>query len=137
MAQPPEDATFFSRWSRRKRAAEAALPPEPGPEAEAAPGDDGVAAQGESLSPEALAALPSLDELTVGSDIRAFMQKLEGADTALFFYAGHGLQVNGINYLAPTDSRLSDESDLEFEALRLEFILGPMEKKAKTSIVFS
>ncbi len=77
-----------------------------------------------------------LDAPAFRDTVRAFMQKLEGADTALFFYAGHGLQVNGINYLAPTDSRLSDESDLEFEALRLEFILGPMEKKAKTSIVF-
>lgn len=73
MAQPPEDEPFFSRWSRRKRVAGAE--DLPAPEPQAPPAAAPVAPQDESLSPEELAALPSLDDLTVGSDIRAFMQK--------------------------------------------------------------
>ncbi|TVP71008.1 MAG: DUF3306 domain-containing protein [Rhodobacteraceae bacterium] len=73
MAQPPEDEPFFSRWSRRKRVAGAE--DLPAPEPQALPAAAPVAPQDESLSPEELAALPSLDDLTVGSDIRAFMQK--------------------------------------------------------------
>src|SRR5690606_16016751 len=38
--------------------------------------------------------------------IRAFADKLVGADVGLFFYAGHGLQVDGRNYLAPVDATL-------------------------------
>ncbi len=38
-----------------------------------------------------------------------FRKKLKGADVGLFFYAGHGLQVNGSNYLAPVDAVLDDD----------------------------
>ena len=68
--------------------------------------------------------------------VRQFTRKLDGADTALFFYAGHGLQVNGTNYIAPTDAVLNNAAELEFETLRLDLVLGPMEQQARTSIVF-
>ena len=38
--------------------------------------------------------------------IREFGRKLDGAEVALFFYAGHGMQVGGSNYLVPVDARL-------------------------------
>ncbi|MFX6067010.1 caspase family protein, partial [Acinetobacter baumannii] len=41
-----------------------------------------------------------------------FSRQARSADTALVFYAGHGLQHLGINYLAPIDAKLEDESDL-------------------------
>jgi hypothetical protein len=42
----------------------------------------------------------------------AFAKAARSADAALVFYAGHGLQYQGINYLVPTDARLTDEADL-------------------------
>lgn len=68
--------------------------------------------------------------------LRDFAYKLEGADVGLLFYAGHGLQVHGRNYLAPVDAQLKKEVDLEFEAMRLETILSHMEQATKTNIVF-
>lgn len=68
--------------------------------------------------------------------VRDFARTVRGADAALLFYAGHGLQVNGRNYLAPIDAKLSDEVDLEFEALRLETVLSQMEREVKTNLVF-
>ncbi|ATX67343.1 DUF3306 domain-containing protein [Roseinatronobacter bogoriensis] len=71
MAQPPEDENFFSRWSKRKRVtaptpqAQEAEPPSPEPAEE----------PDESLSDEELAALPSLDQFTIETDIRPFLQK--------------------------------------------------------------
>ena len=38
-----------------------------------------------------------------------------GAQTSLFYYAGHGLQVSGRNYIVPTDAKLENERDLESE----------------------
>ena len=68
--------------------------------------------------------------------IRDFAKTLKGADTGLFFYAGHGLQVNGKNYLVPVDAKLNDEIDLEFEAIDLNKVLRIMERSTKTNMVF-
>lgn len=68
--------------------------------------------------------------------IRDFAKKLPGSSVALFYYAGHGLQVNGRNYLAPTDAKLSSEFDLDFETIPLRLILRQMEREKRTNLVF-
>jgi Caspase domain len=77
------------------------------------------------------------DKRGVDGALRRFTEKLANADVALFFYAGHGLQVGAQNYLVPTDAKLERERDLDFEAVKLEFILRQMEidRDGKTSIV--
>src|SRR5262249_10208564 len=59
----------------------------------------------------------------------------EKADVALVFYAGHGLQVNGRNYLVPVDGKLDKESDLLFQAVPLDVIQGLMEQSQRTNIM--
>ncbi len=68
--------------------------------------------------------------------IRGFAALLAGADVGLFYYAGHGLQVDSKNYLAPTDAELKAESDLDFEAVELDLVLKHMVRNSPTSIVF-
>ena len=70
--------------------------------------------------------------------VRDFARALEKADVALLFYAGHGLQVSGKNYLVPVDAKLQVERDLDFEAISLDFVLKQMEldRDDKTNIVF-
>lgn len=77
------------------------------------------------------------DKRKLDGALRAFADKLSVADVALFFYAGHGLQVGAQNYLVPTDARLERERDLEFEAVKLEFVLRQMEidREGKMTIV--
>ncbi len=55
---------------------------------------------------------------------------------ALFFYAGHAVQVAGQNYLAPVDTTLEKESDLDFETISLEFVQRQMEREAQTLLIF-
>ncbi len=55
--------------------------------------------------------------------LRAFGEKSEGADVALVYYAGHGIEAGGQNYLIPTDARLQRDRDLEVEATRLDTVL--------------
>jgi formylglycine-generating enzyme required for sulfatase activity len=76
-----------------------------------------------------------LDKRAMERLIREFDRKIAGADLALFFYAGHGLQVSGQNYLVPVDARLTTEGDIDFESVPLSLILRRMEREAKTSIV--
>ena len=79
-----------------------------------------------------------LDKRGLDDKIREFARKLTGADTGLLFYAGHGLQVSGQNYLLPVDAKLESERDLDFEAVRIDFVLRQMEidRDGKTSLVF-
>jgi len=68
--------------------------------------------------------------------IRTFADKLQGADVGLFFYAGHGLQVDGRNFLAPVDATLRSDTDLDFEAIELNLVLKQLERNSRVSIVF-
>ena len=77
-----------------------------------------------------------LDYSGMRRTIGKFSGKLNDADVALFYYAGHALQVNGVNYLAPVDTALEQESDLDFETVSLELIQRQMTKNAKTLLVF-
>jgi uncharacterized caspase-like protein len=79
-----------------------------------------------------------LDKRGFDLKVRDFARALGDADTGIFFYAGHGLQVAGRNYLVPVDAQLQNERDLDFEAVALDFVLKQMEleREAKTNIVF-
>ncbi len=76
-----------------------------------------------------------LDRRRTEELIQQFSRTLRGADVGLFFYAGHGLQVNGSNYIVPIDAQLLDESDLDFEAIRLHIVLNQLERQPRTNIV--
>lgn len=68
--------------------------------------------------------------------IAQFARQVRGADIALFFYAGHGLQVSGRNYLLPVDAALEDETSLDFEAVQVDFILRQMSRETSIRLVF-
>jgi uncharacterized caspase-like protein len=78
-----------------------------------------------------------LKDREFGRIVGEFSERLDqGADNAVFYYAGHGLQVGGENYLAPVDAKLERESSLDFEAIRLKTILKSMERRKRTNLLF-
>ena len=76
-----------------------------------------------------------LDQQGMRSLTRDFARALTDAEVGLVFYAGHGLQVNGENYLLPVDAALEHPSDLAFESLSLTDLMGQVEDAGRTSIV--
>ena len=68
--------------------------------------------------------------------LRQYSAELQDADASLFFYAGHGLQVQGQNYLVPVDAALESEVDLPFEALAVDVVLDLMEQTTPLRLVF-
>ena len=64
-----------------------------------------------------------------------FAQIADGAELALFYYAGHGVQVDGKNYLLPTDAKLTREIDLDFATIEMDLILKQLDRAAKTRVV--
>ncbi|MBP0464869.1 caspase family protein [Roseomonas sp. PWR1] len=77
-----------------------------------------------------------LDRQGMDARIRDFGNRLDGGRLGTFFYAGHGLQVGGENYLLPVDARLERERDLEFEAVPLNRVLRVAESAAPTNLIF-
>jgi uncharacterized caspase-like protein len=76
-----------------------------------------------------------LDKRSMERTVRQFAVELPGTDVALFYYAGHGMQIGGQNYLVPTDAKLTGEGDLDFESVPLSLVMKQMEREAKTSLV--
>src|ERR1700748_3363883 len=65
-----------------------------------------------------------------------FGKKSEGADVALFFYAGHGIAVNGTNYLLPVDADLKSEMDVKLgAAINVDVTLEQTIEGAKVKLV--
>lgn len=58
--------------------------------------------------------------------IEHFGNRLKRGGVGLFYYAGHGVQVNGINYLLPVGARINKESDIKYEAVDTNRILDEM-----------
>jgi uncharacterized caspase-like protein len=66
------------------------------------------------------------DERRMKAAINDFSKKLRRSDIGLFYYAGHGMQINSNNYLIPVGADISSESDVEFEAVNAGRVLGKM-----------
>jgi uncharacterized caspase-like protein len=77
-----------------------------------------------------------LDKAAMDRAIYAFAEKLSGASLGVFFYAGHGLQVDGRNYLVPIDAKLGSARALDFEMVRLELVQRSMERETSANILF-
>jgi len=60
--------------------------------------------------------------------IREFTEKLPNYNIALFYYAGHGVQVDGKNYLIPTDALLEKPTDCKFDAVAVNFVVDEFER---------
>ncbi len=70
--------------------------------------------------------------------IREFGRQLreDGVDAGLFYYAGHGVQVKGENYLIPVDAQIQDEDEVELEGVNVNAFLQVMNSsKSKINIV--
>ena len=69
-------------------------------------------------------------------ELSSFGIKARGYDVALFYYAGHGIQSKGVNYLLPTDIENLAEDNIKYKCVDMERILGIMEdSKCKLNIV--
>ena len=76
-----------------------------------------------------------LDSNGMRRAIRDFSLVTRDADTAVVFFAGHGLELNGSNYLVPTDAKLEWDLDVEDEAISLDRVLKMVEQARRLRLV--
>jgi formylglycine-generating enzyme required for sulfatase activity len=83
-----------------------------------------------------VALVTDADRKAMGQAIDKFVAKLGTGDVAFFYYSGHGLQVEGENYLIPVDFELKGESDVRYDAHPAGRIQDLMERSgAKLNIM--
>jgi formylglycine-generating enzyme required for sulfatase activity len=68
-----------------------------------------------------------LDKSGIDRAVQNFGDLLQGADVGLFYYAGHGVQVRGANYLVPVDANPTRETDVDFQMLDANLVMRQME----------
>jgi len=77
-----------------------------------------------------------LDKRAFDDVVRTFGRALQGADVGLFYYAGHGVQVRGSNFLVPVDANPISDADVDLDMLDMNVVLRQMENaRARLKIV--
>jgi uncharacterized caspase-like protein len=59
--------------------------------------------------------------------LRRFQSQANGAEVALVYFAGHGIEANGVNWLVPTDAELNEDRDLDYEAIKADLVLQALQ----------
>ena len=77
----------------------------------------------------------NLDRDHMSSALREFAKLAESSDWAVVYFAGHGMEVGGINYLVPTDAKIASDRDIGFEAVPLEQVLNAAERAKRLRLI--
>jgi hypothetical protein len=67
--------------------------------------------------------------------LKSFTRAAAGADIALVYFAGHGVEKGGTNYLIPVDATLASDADIDFEAVPLDLVMHAVSGATKLKIV--
>ena len=75
----------------------------------------------------------NLGQRAMKQAIDDFGKRLKNYGVGLFFYAGHGIQVKGNNYLMPSDAGPKSENQVEYDCIRADRVLAMMEEAGTTT----
>jgi uncharacterized caspase-like protein len=67
--------------------------------------------------------------------LSAFQREADAADWAVIYYAGHGIEISGTNYLVPVDAKLRDDRDVQDEAVPMNRALDAIASAKKLKLV--
>jgi tetratricopeptide (TPR) repeat protein len=101
------------------------------------PGRDAtaIAATLREIGFDVVVAKTDLDRTAFVNAMRTFGNEAAKADWAMVYYAGHGMEINGRNYLVPTDAKYNSIQDVQYDAIPLELVLGTVEGASKLKLV--
>ncbi|MGY8668490.1 caspase family protein [Bradyrhizobium sp. UFLA05-109] len=67
--------------------------------------------------------------------VREFLITAENADVAVVYYAGHGIEIGGMNYLIPMDAKLSHDYDVDDEAIAIDRIIWALQPVRRLRLI--
>jgi uncharacterized caspase-like protein len=77
----------------------------------------------------------NVENLEFKRAIRKFEAEADQADIAVVYYAGHGLEIAGTNYLIPVDARLASDRDADDEAISLERLVSSADGASRLRLI--
>jgi uncharacterized caspase-like protein len=78
----------------------------------------------------------NLSRWKIAAELSDFLDKTKDAELTLFYFAGHGMQFEGRNYLLGTDAQLQSELDIQAEALELGQITRLLRRNSRAALIF-
>ncbi|MGI9417572.1 MAG: caspase family protein, partial [Geminicoccaceae bacterium] len=94
-----------------------------------------IAALLRSLDFQVVEGLDQTREEALGT-LREFADVVEGAEIGLIYYAGHGIQVSGRNYLVPVDAAPRVAADLAFDSIAMDDLMRQVQARTQTVLFF-
>jgi hypothetical protein len=94
-----------------------------------------IAALFKSVGFEVVISRSDLGVVDFKRSVREFLITAENADMAVVYYAGHGIEISGTNYLVPVDARLSRDYDVDDEAVSLDRIIWALQSVRRLRLI--
>jgi hypothetical protein len=94
-----------------------------------------IAALFKSIGFEVVISRNDLGVLDFKRAVRDFLNTAQNADVAVVYYAGHGIEIGGTNYLIPMDARLSHDYDVDDEAIALDRIIWALQPVRRLRLI--
>jgi hypothetical protein len=94
-----------------------------------------IAALFKSIGFEVVISRNDLGVVEFKRTVREFLITAENADMAVVYYAGHGIEISGTNYLVPVDARLSRDYDVDDEAIALDRIIWALQPVRRLRLI--
>jgi len=79
--------------------------------------------------------LTNLSQADMTTALRNFLRTAATADVALVYYAGHGIEVDGVNYLVPVDALLGSPDEVRFGTIPLDLVMNAVQKARRLKLV--
>jgi hypothetical protein len=84
---------------------------------------------------ETVVAVNNVGNLDFKRAIRKFENAAANSDIAVVYYAGHGLEIGGVNYLIPVDAKLADDHDAQDEAITLDRLIDSVDGAKRLRLI--
>ncbi len=68
--------------------------------------------------------------------LKRYYRAADGASVALFYYAGHGIQLGGANYIVPVDAKLTALTDIQLQAMNVDDVLQYLRAHTSAQLIF-
>ena len=94
-----------------------------------------IAALFKSVGFEVVISRNDLGVVDFKRSVREFLITAENADMAVVYYAGHGIEISGTNYLVPVDAKLSRDYDVDDEAVSLDRIIWALQSVRRLRLI--
>jgi formylglycine-generating enzyme required for sulfatase activity len=95
----------------------------------------GVAAALKAIKFDDVEVVLDADLIALQSALARFARRADGAEVALVYYSGHGIEVDGRNYLVPTSAKLMDAADVDFEAVPMDLVVSAADRARSVKLI--